>query len=46
MWQMRETCNTTTVKAARGTVVVRDFSKRRNIRLKAPKQYTARAPRR
>jgi len=45
LWSMRDTCSATTVKVARGAVVVRDFSKRKNIRLKAPKSYTARARR-
>ena len=41
-WMVRDTCTTTTVQAARGTVIARDLVKRRNIRLKAPKKYTAR----
>ena len=45
-WMVRDTCTTTTVQVARGTVTVRDLTKRRNIRLKAPKRYTARARRR
>jgi hypothetical protein len=31
---------------ARGSVTVRDFAKRRNITLKAPKSYIARAKKR
>lgn len=46
LWSMTDTCASTTVRAARGTVVVRDLSKRKNITLKAPRTYTARAPRR
>lgn len=45
-WSMTDTCASTTVRAARGTVIVRDLAKRRNITLKAPRTYTARAPRR
>jgi hypothetical protein len=43
LWSVRDTCNATRVSVRRGSVLVRDFSKRRNIRLKAPKSYTARA---
>jgi hypothetical protein len=46
LWQVRDTCNATTVTVGRGTVVVRDLAKRKNIRLKAPKRYTARRKRR
>jgi hypothetical protein len=46
LWMVRDTCTTTTVQAARGTVIARDLTKRKNIRLKAPKKYTARARRR
>jgi hypothetical protein len=46
LWQVRDTCNTTTVTVGRGSVVVRDLAKRRNVRLKAPKRYTARRKRR
>jgi hypothetical protein len=42
LWQVRDTCNSTTVTAARGTVLVRDLAKRKNIKLKAPHKYTAR----
>jgi hypothetical protein len=41
-WVMKDTCSSTTVHVTRGTVIVRDFAKRRNIRLKAPRSYTAR----
>jgi hypothetical protein len=43
---VQDTCNTTTVSVRQGTVVVRDFAKRKNVRLKAPKRYTARARKR
>jgi len=46
LWQVRDTCNTTTVSVARGSVLVRDFAKRKNVRLKAPRRYTARARKR
>jgi hypothetical protein len=45
----KDTCNTTTTIVKSGTVVVRDFAKRRNITIKATgkrKRYVARAPRR
>ena len=42
IWQTTDTCNTTTVRVRQGTVIVRDLAKRRNIRLKAPRRYTAR----
>jgi hypothetical protein len=45
-WMVKDTCTATTVQVARGTVIVRDLVKRRNVRLKAPKKYTARARRR
>jgi hypothetical protein len=45
-WMVKDTCTATTVQVARGSVLVRDLVKRRNIRLKAPKKYTARARRR
>ena len=45
-WQVQDTCNTTTVSVRQGVVMVRDFAKRKNIRLKAPKRYTARKARR
>ena len=44
-WQVRDTCTSTMVQARTGVVTVRDLVKRRNIRLKAPKRYTARARR-
>jgi hypothetical protein len=45
-WMVQDSCSSTKVRVARGSVVVRDFAKRRNITLKAPKSYVARAPRR
>ena len=46
LWQVRDTCDSTTVTVGRGTVLVRDLAKRKNVRLKAPKRYTARRKRR
>jgi hypothetical protein len=45
-WSVTDTCTTTTVRVAQGVVTVRDFAKRKNVRLKAPKRYTARRARR
>jgi hypothetical protein len=44
-WMVKDTCTATTVQVSRGSVTVRDLVKRRNIRLKAPRRYTARARR-
>ena len=44
-WMVRDTCTSTTVQARTGVVIARDLVKRRNVRLKAPKRYTARARR-
>jgi hypothetical protein len=46
VWSVQDTCSATKVKVARGTVTVRDLTKRRNVKVKAPHTYTARAPRR
>ena len=46
VWSVQDTCSATRVRVSRGSVLVRDLSKRRNVTLKAPKSYTARAPRR
>jgi hypothetical protein len=46
VWSMKESCNATTVRVSRGSVLVKDLVKGRNIRLKAPERYTARARRR
>ena len=45
VWVMKDSCNATTVSVSRGVVLVRDLVKKRNIRLKAPASYTARARR-
>jgi hypothetical protein len=45
-WMVKDTCDTTTVQVAKGVVIVRDLVKRKNVRVKAPKSYTARARKR
>ncbi len=44
IWQTIDRCDGTLTKVTRGTVVVRDFRKRRNITVRAGKSYLARAP--
>lgn len=46
VWSVQDTCTYTKVRVARGTVIVRDLSKRRNIKVKGGRSYTARARRR
>jgi hypothetical protein len=41
-WLVEDSCAGTTVRVTQGTAVVRDFGKRRNVRLKAPGHYLAR----
>lgn len=43
IWLTKDTCNTTTTVVREGTVVVNDFAKRRNVTVRAPRRYTARA---
>jgi hypothetical protein len=43
-WETIDRCDGTLTKVKRGTVVVRDFRKRRNIAVRAGKSYLARAP--
>ena len=45
-WLTKDTCTTTTTSVKEGTVIVKDFAKRKNVRVKAPKRYVARARRR
>ena len=45
-WLTKDSCNSTITTVREGTVTVRDFAKRKNVRVKAPKSYTARARRR
>ena len=42
-WLTKDSCNATTTVVREGTVVVRDLSKRRNVRVRAGHRYTARA---
>ena len=42
-WLTRDSCNATTTVVREGTVLVRDLSKRRNVRVRAGRRYTARA---
>jgi hypothetical protein len=44
IWETIDRCDGTLTKVTRGTVVVRDFRKRRNITVRAGKSYLARAP--
>jgi Tol biopolymer transport system component len=44
IWDTIDRCDGTLTKVRRGTVVVRDFRKRRNITVRAGKSYLARAP--
>jgi hypothetical protein len=45
IWLTKDSCNGTTTVVRQGTVTVRDFGKRKNVTVKAPKRYTARARR-
>lgn len=42
-WLTKDSCGSTTTRVRSGTVVVRDFAKRRNVTLKRGKSYIARA---
>ena len=42
-WLTKDSCNATTTVVREGTVVVRDLSKRQNVRVRAGRRYTARA---
>jgi hypothetical protein len=44
IWDTVDRCDGTLTKVKRGTVVVRDFRKHRNITVRAGKSYLARAP--
>jgi hypothetical protein len=46
IWLQKDTCNTSTTTVRSGTVTVRDFSKRKNVKVKKGKRYVARARRR
>ena len=41
-WRTTDTCTTTTIKVAEGTVRVRDFRRRRTVNVIAPRSYSAR----
>ena len=43
---VKDTCAGTTTSVRRGTVTVRDYRLRKNVRVKAPHKYFARAPKR
>jgi CSLREA domain-containing protein len=43
---VKDTCSGTTTSVRRGTVTVRDFRLRKNVKVKAPHKYFARAPKR
>jgi hypothetical protein len=45
-WLTKDSCDKTTVTVKRGTVIVRDLVKRKNVTVKAPHSYTARAKKR
>jgi hypothetical protein len=44
-WLQKDTCTTTTTTVREGVVIVKDFAKRKNVRVKAPKRYVARQAR-
>jgi hypothetical protein len=46
LWLTKDSCSTTTTSVRRGVVIVKDFAKRKNVRVKAPGRYVARARRR
>jgi hypothetical protein len=41
-WLTKDSCNATTTSVRRGTVVVRDFGKKKNVTVKAGRRYVAR----
>ena len=45
-WSVSDSCDRTRVSVTQGTVNVRDFVKRRTVRVRAGRSYTALAPRR
>jgi hypothetical protein len=42
IWVQKDSCNTTTTSVRQGVVTVKDLVKRKNVRVKAGKSYTAR----
>ena len=45
-WLTKDSCSSTITTVREGIVTVRDFAKRKNVRVRAPKSYRARARRR
>jgi hypothetical protein len=45
VWAMQDQCTSTKVRVVRGTVLVRDLAKKRNVKVKAGHNYVARAKR-
>jgi hypothetical protein len=43
-WVQKDTCGSTITTVKAGTVIVRDFAKKRNVRVKAGHKYVAHAP--
>ena len=46
IWLSKDTCETTTTTVKQGVVVVRDFAKHKNVKVRAGQRYVARARRR
>jgi hypothetical protein len=46
IWVQKDSCNSTTTSVKQGVVVVKDLVKRKNVRVKAGKRYTAHKSRR
>src|SRR5215211_1418473 len=46
IWLQKDKCDSTTTVVRQGTVTVRDFAKRKNVKVKAGRRYTARRARR
>jgi hypothetical protein len=44
-WLVEDRCESTTTRVVTGVVSVRDFAKRKTVRVKAGKKYVARARR-
>jgi hypothetical protein len=45
-WLQKDTCSSTTTTVREGVVTVRDFAKRKNVKVKAGRRYVARARKR
>jgi sugar lactone lactonase YvrE len=46
IWLTKDSCNATTTTVRQGSVIVNDFAKKKNVRVKRGRSYTARARRR